>query len=224
MNTDHGKAVVEPDSAAIFAIALSLWEICEKRRRENDWNISACYNGYDQFMRELIKVASLFEEWACGHVNFDEFSEVWPYYLGDNFGAACLSLLPIECLMDFDEGDCLRMALALKLPVILDEKMPIPIDLTAKNSIPGAGFPQFRIQTIRDSFEDQQPTPYVAGDEPFDENFGKLYFSLYGVDAAGLLEHIADRQYYKDILKLVQNLAPTIDFPVSPTFAGKLGQ
>jgi hypothetical protein len=119
--------------------------------------------------------------------------------------------------MDFGERECLRVAIGLRLPVIYDNKLPVPIDLTAANPVTGAGFQKFRIQTIRDSLEDNAPTPYVAGDDPFDEDFGTLYFSFYGVDSSGLLEHIADRRSYQEILSLAQNLMPAIDFPVSPT-------
>jgi len=213
--------MVDPDSAAVFAAALSLWEICEKHRRENNFNISECYNGVDQFMREVMRIANQFENWACRHVNFDEFNEVWPYYLGDNFGATCLTVLSFECLMDFGENDCLRVAMGLRLPVVTDDKLPVPIDLTAGNPVTGAAFHKFRIQTVRNSVEDNEPTPYVAGDDPFDENFSSFYFSLYGVDTTGLLEHIADRRSYEEILKLAQKLVPSIAFPVSPTFTTK---
>jgi len=73
-------------------------------------------------MREVMRVANQFENWACRNVNFDEFNEVWPY------------------------------------------------------------------------------------------------FSLYGVDGDGLLEHIADGKNYAEILRLARNLAPGIAFPASPTF------
>jgi hypothetical protein len=217
MTAEHAIATPEPDPAAVFAIALSLWEGCEKSRRENDWNLSDCYNGYDQLMREIMRIANQFENWSCSHVNFDELGEVWPYYLGDKFGDACLSILGIERLMDFSEEDCLRIALALNLPVISDGIMPVPVDLTAPNPIAGAGFRQFRIQTVRDSVDDRQPSPYVVGDEPFDEEFCEPYFSLYGVDATELLEHIADRNSYGEILQLVRRLAPGIAFPLLPS-------
>ena len=43
--------------------------------------------------------------------------EVWPYLLEDQFGTACLQLLPVEALDQFSEADCLRTALQLKLPL-----------------------------------------------------------------------------------------------------------
>ncbi len=210
--------MVEPDSAAVFAIALSLWEAWEKLSRKKHFNLSQCYNGVDQFMREVMRVANQFENWACRNVNFDEFNEVWPYYLGDKFGTTCLSVMFFENLMDFGEDDCLRVAVDLRLPVIADGRLPVPLDLTTTNPVTGAAFRKFRIQTARNSLEDQEPTPYVASDDPFDEHFDTHYFSLYGVDGDGLLEHIADRKSYAEILRLARNLAPGIAFPVSPTF------
>lgn len=132
----------------------------------------------DQFIREIMRIANLFENWACDHVNFNEFDEVWAYYLGDNFGRSCLAVLPLNCLMEFGEADCLRVALNLRLPVILDEKLAIPLDLIATNPIAQAGFRAFRIQTIRNSIEDGCVVPFVADDDPFDEELGKQYFGL----------------------------------------------
>jgi hypothetical protein len=218
MKTEFQTATVEPDSAAVFAMALSLWEVCEKRWRETNFDISDCYNGVDQFMREVMRIANQFENWACHHVNFNEFNEVWAYYLGDNFGKTCLDILPMNCLMDFSKDDCLRVAMSLRLPVVSDGRLPVPIDMTALNPVPGAAFKKFRIQTVRNTLEDDEPTPFVAGDDPFDENFGSFYFSLYGVETSGVLEHIADRHNYEDVLNLAQKLAPLITFPVSPTF------
>ena len=221
MKTEHPSLIVKPDSAAVFTIALSLWEISEKQSRADGFNISECYNGVDQFMREIMRIANQFENWACRHVNFNEFAEVWAYYLGDNFGKTCLSVLSISCLMEFNEDDCLRVALHLKLPVVLTGNLPVPIALTASNPVSAAAFRKFRIQTMRDSFEDNEPTPFVAGDEPFDENFSNFYFSLYGIESGGKLEHIADRRTYKQALDLAQKIAPFISFPASPTFTTK---
>jgi hypothetical protein len=221
MSIETARASVDPDSAAVFAMALSLWEVCEKERRETNFNISECYNGVDQFMREVMRIANQFEDWSCQHVDFDEFSEVWPYYLGDNFGTKCLSVLPMNCLMEFGEQDCLRVALSLRLPVVAGGELPVPIDLTAVNPIIGSAFQKFRIQTVRDSIEGNDATAYVAGDDPFDEDFSSSYFSLYGIEATGLLEHIADRSNYEEVLKLAHKLAPGIAFPISPTFTIK---
>jgi len=218
MNTEPDPAAVEPDSAAIFAAARSLWEIGHQRAHENQWNLSECYHGADQFMREVMRIANLFECWACRHVNFNEWNDVWPYYLDDHFGAACLSVLAFDSLMNFDEHDCLRVALTLRLPVVATGPLPVPIDLTASNPAPGAGFQKFRIQTMRDSFEDDEPALYVAGDDPFDQDFGGLYFALSGIGPDGVQEHLADRRSYDEMLSLAQKLAPAITFPDAPTF------
>lgn len=213
MNAESGKAIVAPDTAAVFSIALSLWKICEKSSGEAGIDISECYNGWDQLMREAMRVANQFENWACCHVNFAETSGVWPYYLADNFGTACMSILPISCLTKFGERDCLSVAMALRLPIICADGLPVPVDLTADNPVTASDFSKFRIQTMRDSVVDDKPTPYVFGDKPFDEDFGEVYFSLYGVAETGLIEHIADRKNYRGVLELVQKLVPSIAFP-----------
>jgi hypothetical protein len=204
------------DPAAIFASALSLWHACQKHAVETKLNLSEYHNGMDQFMRELMHVANQFETWACQHVDFNRLNDVWPYLLEDRFGQSCLAILSPTALAQFDEADCLRIAMQLRLPLIADGKIPIPVDLIALNPINDTEFRQFRIQTVRNSIEDDDPTPYSFDDEPFDGEFGFPYFSLYGVFKDGKLEHIADRKTYSDALNLAQKLSPGISFPPVP--------
>src|SRR4051794_8828878 len=119
---------IEPDSAAVFACALSLWEACAKSaEQDRGLNLSECYNGMDQLMREVLRIGNEFESWAWEHVSFDNLDEVWPYMLGDRFGPACVEVLSPSGLADFNDNDCLRIALHLRLPIKLDDKLPIPI-------------------------------------------------------------------------------------------------
>ena len=219
MNTETALAIDIPDPAAVFASALSLWQACQKRSAEVKMNISESYNGMDQFMREIMRAANQFEVWSCRHIDFNELNDVWPYLLEDKFGAAYLAILEADELAQFNEGDCLRVALQMELPVILADKLPIPIDLVAPNPVTGSGFRQFKIQTVRDTLEDGEPVPFVAGDEPADEQFGEPYFGLYGVAADGKLEHIADRKTYDEAWNLVQKIAPGTAFPSRPKFS-----
>ena len=110
-------STIATDTAAEFAAALSLWRACESLAETNLINLSECYHGIDQLMREVMRIAHLFELWACTHVEFAELSEMWPYLLEDQFGTAGLQLLPVEALDQFSEADCLRTALQLKLPL-----------------------------------------------------------------------------------------------------------
>ena len=219
MTTETESATVLPDPAAVFASALSLWQACQKQADEQKLNLSECYNGMDEFMREVMRVGNQFESWACLHINFDETNDVWPYFLEDKFGDACLVFLPPSALVQFNEADCLSVALHLRLPVMLDDKMPIPVDVTAPNPIAGTGFQEFRIQTVRDSPDDGDVVRFVADDDPLDEGFGERYFGLYGVGEDEKLEHIADRKTYGEVLNLAQKLTPGITFPTKPTFA-----
>jgi hypothetical protein len=218
MITKLQPATIQPDTAAIFACALSLWQACHKRAVGNlALNLSDCYNGMDEFMRVVMRIGNLFETWACSHVEFNELNDVWPYLMEDKFGEACLAVQLHTALTEFDESDCLRAALRLRLPVIVDDKLPVPIDVTAPNPVSGSSFSAFKIQTVRNSLEDDTVVPFVPDDEPFDDEFGKPYFGLYGATDDGKLEHIADRKTYAEALKLVQKLAPGIAFPTVPT-------
>lgn len=213
MAEKSGGEVERLDSAAVFGAALSLWESCNKCAKENRINLSDCYNGGDQYMREVMRVAELFESWACKYVAFHELGEVWPYFLEDKFGDACMDVVYATGLDGFDESDCLRVAMKLRLPLHIDGKLPIPMDSTALNPVAGSGFREFRIQTVRQGDEEGNIIPYVWDDDPFDDEFGSPYFALYGIEQDGSLEHIADRNTFAEILSLAQKLAPRIEFP-----------
>jgi hypothetical protein len=104
------------DPAAVFAIAASLWHECHKHAATNrSLNLSDAYSGMDGLMREVMRIATLFESWACLHVDFSQLDEPWPYYLQDHFGKECISILLADNLSDFDEHDCRRVASRLRL-------------------------------------------------------------------------------------------------------------
>ena len=71
-----------PDTAAEFAIALSIYNGLAAR---DALHLSDVFQGFDQFMRECVRVGKVFEAWACANVNFYELTTVWPYLLEDNF-------------------------------------------------------------------------------------------------------------------------------------------
>jgi hypothetical protein len=119
MTTDASKCDVDP--AAVFACASSLWEACNKRPGDDpELNLSDAYSGMDQLMREVMRIGEMFENWACDHVVFELLSDVWPYFLEDRFGDACLGLRDPDWLAGFDEDDCLRIAYQLRLPMRAD--------------------------------------------------------------------------------------------------------
>lgn len=67
---EHLTSTLDP--APVFACALSLREACLKSAEANSQlNLSDCYNGMDEFMREMMRIGNLFEAWACEHVAFD---------------------------------------------------------------------------------------------------------------------------------------------------------
>ena len=212
-----------PDSAAVFACAMSLSQACREIADSNDaLNLSECYNGMDQFMREVMRVANQFEEWACRHIAFDHLDSVWPYLLEDGFGHACLSVIHPGELVDFDDKDCLRVSMQLRLPIRVDIGLPVPVDARVSNPTPGSGFSEFWIQTVRDSIEDEDISRFTMDDDPFDAEFGLPYFGLYGVGQDGLPEHIADRKTYSETVNLAEKFAPGIIFPSVPMFTKAL--
>lgn len=179
-------------------------------------NLSEAYKGGDQFMREVMRVAHEFELWASAHVNFDEFDEVWPYFLHDHFGPTCVTVIPATSLDTFDHEDCFRIALRLCIPLRTDRGLPIPICAESANPIPGSAFWAFRIQTVRDSVAGKVTSAFTSQDDPFDEEFGPIYSSLYGVRGDGSLEHITSRPTYHQILAFATALVPAVRFIVTP--------
>ncbi len=100
----------DSDPAAILGCALSLHEAAEAHPHCK-LNLSECYNGCDEFMREVMRVATLFENWACVHVDFDHLNDVWPYMLEDKFGQAVIKWMSNPYLLaEFKEADCAAIA------------------------------------------------------------------------------------------------------------------
>ena len=104
----------------------------------------------DEFMRVMMRIGQRFEDWSCLHVNFDLLTDVWPYLLEDRFGEACLNVRESVTLAEFDDDDCLSVAFQLRLPVIVDGTLPVPVDERAENPVVGSPFKALRIQTVRD--------------------------------------------------------------------------
>lgn len=219
MNHIVEKEMEMADPAAIFAAALSLWEACINRAASNQrLNLSECYQGMDQFMREVMRIANDFENWACRHVAFSELTEVWPYLLEDKFGDACLKQLSPAKLYDFEENDCLFVAINMGLPILLSNDFPLPVDLRVYNPVHGSAFIQLRIQTVRDALEDPREQTFSANDDPFYKQFSPPYFVLYGIDINGVQERIAVRRTCSEIFCLARKLMPNAVFLKSPIY------
>jgi hypothetical protein len=200
------------DPAAVFGAASSLWSACHKYAKKDRCNLSEIFNGTDQFMRVAMSVANRFEQWSCQHVDFEALTDVWPYLLQDKFGDACLDILSLEEFESFDDRDCMHVAMRLRLPIRPDGTLPIPLDVIARNPESESPFRAFRIQTVRTSIEDDDVSVYAWDDDPFDDEFSKPYYGLYGVNEDGTVEYIADRQTYSEIMSLAKKLAPTVEF------------
>ena len=210
MNRKDDERDVSADPAAVLGAAVALWQACQRDPRPD---LSMCYGDGIEWMREVMRVATLFETWATRHVCFDEFDECWPYYLEDRFGDACVNLIGADGLARFEARDCLRVALRLRLPIICSDALPVSLGIAVENPVSGSAFRRFRIQTIRCTAVEEGVVPMTAGDDPYDEECGRPFFALYGIGADGLLEHIADRRTYTEARELALKLAPGIAFP-----------
>lgn len=208
--------VAEPDPAAVFACAKSLHDACLQRAEvEPELNLSESYQGMDQLMREVMRVGDEFEKWACRHVAFHELDDVWPYFLEERFGGACLEFMDADSLAGFDADDCLRIAFKIRLPMWVDGSLPLPVCVEAPNPLVDAEFQHLRIQTIRHEWEEDgngEVAPFTEDDDPFDEHYSPPVFGIYGVKG-GVLERIADRKTYADARALSAKLLPGIGFP-----------
>lgn len=206
----------QPDLAAVFGCALSLWRECMRRSRSGRRvNLSDCYGGGDEFMRVVMRAGIRFEMWACRHIAFEALDDVWPYFLEAKFGEACVELKDVTSLNEFSERDCLQVALNLRLPVKVADGLPIPVDVVADNPVADSDFRMFRIQTVRESNE-HDCEPFTSADDPFDSRFSSPFFGFYGVFDDGLLEHIADFDTYAAAVSLARKLAPGIQFADRP--------
>ena len=116
-NTEKSKfQFPKPDPASVLGAALSLNTACNKVR---GGDLSALYRGYDEFMRQVMRIATLFEKWSCRHIDFERLGECWPYHLEECFGAACLATVAPDAtdLELFNSKSCKIVAMHMKLPL-----------------------------------------------------------------------------------------------------------
>ena len=63
----NSNSEVAADPAAVFACANSLWEECRKAALQDETlDLSSAYSGWDQLMREVMRIGDLFEN---GHAS-----------------------------------------------------------------------------------------------------------------------------------------------------------
>jgi hypothetical protein len=204
----------EVDSAAVFAMATSLKKACEdKEKCDPSLNLGAAYNGWDQFTRELMRVALIFEEWACTYVAFPHIDDVWSYYLELIFGISCLKVINADCLASFGRDDCLRLAYVMEIPVWGDTELPVPVDIVIENTDSGSLLKALRIQTVRRILPTEKLVPYSEGDDLFDSRFGDRLFGIYSIDTNGITVQIDYRNSYQDVRTFVSRLVPGASLP-----------
>lgn len=177
-------------------------------------DLSNAYQGMDEFMREVMRVAEMFESWACQHVGFDHLQEVWPYLLEDRFGAICLEIMNAEELAGFDDDDCLQIAFRMRLPIHVNGSLPLPVRIEARNPLTGAEFQHLRIKTLRKRLDDgERMEEFTEDDDPYDENFGPPRFAIDGVREDGEAVQITEVESYRVARELLTQLLPGIGLP-----------
>jgi hypothetical protein len=204
------------DPAAVFACAVSLREACEAMADKEQANLSALFNGIDEFWRVMMRIGTLFEAWAYENVAFEAMTDVWPYLLMDRFGEACLASVPLEAMADLGSDALPVVAMAMEVPLIYREGCNLPLDLEAPNPVAGSFFVRWRIQTVRGRREEAEMEPMWYGEDPHDPEYEPPVVALYGVDATGTLEHVRDSVSYAEARSLVMKLAPGVVFPEVP--------
>jgi len=211
------------DPAAVFACAVSLREACEALADKEQANLSELFNGIDQFWREMMRIGTLFEAWACENVAFEALTDVWPYLLMDRFGEACLASVPLEAMADLGSDDLPVVAMHMEVPLMYREGSNLPLDLEAPNPVAGSVFVRWRIQTVRGRREEAEMEPMRYGDDPHDPEYEPPVVALDGVDATGRLEHVRDSANYAEARSLVMKLTPGVVFPEVPVVAASRG-
>jgi len=114
------------DPAAIYCMTRSLMDQLQINRSESE-SISGHYEGWDNAIRECVRVSTMFERWCCQHIDFDEFNGVWPYEMEDKFGEAVFEHQESKFQLEsFSEHDCGYVAsiLGLKLGADINSRTP----------------------------------------------------------------------------------------------------
>jgi hypothetical protein len=208
------------DPAAIFCCAVSLRDSAIPLSDVAHYTLSDAYSGWNTFLQEVMRVATLFETWATAHVAFDHLGEVWPYLMEERFGDACVHVADIWALTSFHEMDCLHIAQYLRLPLYYDDELGIPLDIRAGNTVAGSAYAEFGIQSVRWHRAEAIVIPFIRGDDPWDEEYEFPRLALCGITVEGQMERIAEFTSYRDAVSLVTKLAPGIDFPGKPVVIG----
>jgi hypothetical protein len=91
-----------PDQAAVLAIAMSLYTAGAEINNSTPINMSEVYGGFDQYMRECMRLATEFEAWCCEHVDFDNYTSMWVYDL-DDFADILIAIYQQDILLKLPE-------------------------------------------------------------------------------------------------------------------------
>jgi len=106
------------DEAEWLAAAMSLYNVGHRLSMKGQAEISALFDGADNFIRSCSRMARHYVRWADQHVAFDQTSCVWVYLLEDRLGDAVQAVWPIErWVADTPEGLFPEISRRLEVPL-----------------------------------------------------------------------------------------------------------
>lgn len=120
----------------------------------------------------------------------------------ERFRLACLAWMVLEALEGFDDQDSVSVATNMNVPLVYREGFGLPLDLMVPNPVTESAFEHWRIQTVRWDAEVESMVPVRYGDDPRDADAEPLVVALYGIEAAGRLEHVRDSKTCADLVSL----------------------
>lgn len=113
----------QPAPADLFAAIVSLNDECMRLHRlpEHPHITNLPHASYEDggigFMQAMYQVAEKFCLWADENVDWDQNSEVWPYFLQEKLGTAVFAVVDASELMTFGEAECRRVATRLGVSI-----------------------------------------------------------------------------------------------------------
>jgi len=211
------------DEAAVFGIAkgIDAWWI------NNDiGDISADYNGADEFSRRCLRAGIALDRWANKYVDWDEFTEVWPYYAEDVIGPAMMDLVTLGQTPSFfgtipaalKHKHLLALAAHMKLPI----KVWTPgawINLERSRGVPSS--PGFGTIQVRSVFTDKNETDAQWWTQYHVQNcteYKDIKYAVYVQNKEGLWDFMVEYDTYEECRQTIRFLAGSDpwDLPVDP--------
>jgi hypothetical protein len=221
--TPHGDKY-DWDEAAVFGIAKGIDAFWVENKIGD---ISADYNGANEFSRRCLRAGIALDLWADKHVDWDSFTECWPYYAEDTIGEAMMNLVDLgtppgfhgTIPEDLEHKHLLALAAHMRLPI----KLTTPgawINLERERGAPSS--PTRGAIQIRSVFADAAETNVQWWTPHNVQNcteYKTIKFALYRQNKENLWDFLFEFDTYEDLRQTIRFLAGADpwDLPVDPT-------